>query len=35
LRRTIQALCEQRDPGDLTTLDDADALRQIRAALVG
>ena len=35
LRRTIQALCEQRDPGDLTTLDDADALRQVRAALAG
>jgi propionyl-CoA synthetase len=35
LRRTIQALCEQRDPGDLTTLDDPQALQQIRAALVG
>ena len=33
LRRTIQALCEGRDPGDLTTLDDPAALAQIRAAL--
>jgi propionyl-CoA synthetase len=33
LRRTIQALCEGRDPGDLTTLDDAAALAQIRGAL--
>ena len=29
LRRAIQAVCEQRDPGDLTTLDDPSALRQI------
>ena len=35
LRRAIQALCEQRDPGDLTTLDDADALRQIKDAVAG
>jgi propionyl-CoA synthetase len=35
LRRSIQALCEQRDPGDLTTLDDPEALRQITAALAG
>ena len=34
LRRSIQALAEGRDPGDLTTLDDASALEQIRAALV-
>jgi len=33
LRRTIQALCEGRDPGDLTTLDDPAALAQIRAAV--
>jgi propionyl-CoA synthetase len=31
LRRAMQALCEQRDPGDLTTLEDAAALEQIRA----
>ena len=29
LRRAIQAVCEQRDPGDLTTMDDPTALRQI------
>ena len=29
LRRAIQAVCEQRDPGDLTTLDDPTALQQI------
>ena len=34
LRRAIQAVCEQRDVGDLTTLDDPAALQQI-AALVG
>ena len=33
LRRAIQAVCEQRDPGDLTTMDDPGALQQI-AALV-
>jgi propionyl-CoA synthetase len=33
LRRAIQAVCEQRDPGDLTTMDDPAALQQI-AALV-
>ncbi len=33
LRRSIQALCEQRDPGDLTTLEDPQALLQIRDAL--
>ncbi len=33
LRRSIQALAEGRDPGDLTTLDDATALEQIRTAL--
>jgi propionyl-CoA synthetase len=33
LRRSIQALAEGRDPGDLTTIEDAAALDQIRAAL--
>jgi propionyl-CoA synthetase len=33
LRRSIQALAEGRDPGDLTTLEDPGALEQIRAAL--
>ncbi len=35
LRRSIQALCEGRDPGDLTTIEDPAALEQIRAALKG
>lgn len=30
LRRAIQAVCEGRDPGDLTTLDDPSALQQVR-----
>ena len=34
LRRSIQALCEGRDPGDLTTIEDPAALEQVRAALV-
>jgi propionyl-CoA synthetase len=33
LRRTIQALAEGRDPGDLTTIEDPTALEQIRRAL--
>jgi propionyl-CoA synthetase len=33
LRRSIQALAEGRDPGDLTTLEDATALDQIRQAV--
>lgn len=33
LRRTIQAICEGRDPGDLTTLDDPASLQQIRQAI--
>ena len=33
LRRSIQALAEGRDPGDLTTLDDPGALEQVRAAI--
>jgi propionyl-CoA synthetase len=35
LRRSIQALAEGRDPGDLTTIEDPGALEQIRAALTG
>ena len=35
LRRSIQALCEGRDPGDLTTIEDPGALEQIRTALKG
>lgn len=34
LRRAIQAVCEQRDPGDLTTIEDPSALQQIRDLLV-
>ena len=34
LRRSIQALAEGRDPGDLTTIEDPAALEQIRAAVV-
>ncbi|MDP3618091.1 MAG: AMP-binding protein, partial [Rhodoferax sp.] len=30
LRRAIQAICEGRDPGDLTTMDDPAALQHIR-----
>ena len=33
LRRSIQAIAEGRDPGDLTTLDDPTALDQIRDAV--
>ncbi|PCD70362.1 propionyl-CoA synthetase, partial [Escherichia coli] len=33
LRRTIQAICEGRDPGDLTTIDDPASLDQIRQAM--
>jgi len=33
LRRSLQALAEGRDPGDLTTIEDPGALEQIRAAL--
>ena len=32
LRRVIQAVCEGRDAGDLTTLDDPAALQQIKQA---
>jgi propionyl-CoA synthetase len=30
LRRAIQAVCELRDPGDLTTIEDPTALQQIK-----
>jgi len=33
LRRSLQALAESRDPGDLSTLDDPNALEEIRGAL--
>jgi propionyl-CoA synthetase len=35
LRRSIQALAEGRDPGDLTTIDDPSTLEQIKLALKG
>jgi propionyl-CoA synthetase len=35
LRRSIQAIAEGRDPGDLTTIDDPSTLEQIRNALAG
>ncbi|WP_211443397.1 propionate--CoA ligase [Collimonas humicola] len=35
LRRSIQALCEGRDPGDLTTIEDPASLQQIKDALLG
>jgi propionyl-CoA synthetase len=31
LRRALQAVCERRDPGDLTTIEDPLALEQIKA----
>ncbi len=33
LRRAMQALCEGRDPGDLTTIEDPSALQQLRDAV--
>ncbi len=33
MRRTIQAICEGRDPGDLSTIDEPQVLRQLQAAL--
>jgi len=33
LRRSLQALAESRDPGDLSTLDDPNALEEIKRAL--
>jgi propionyl-CoA synthetase len=35
LRRSIQALCEGRDPGDLTTIEDPTALDGLKQALAG
>jgi propionyl-CoA synthetase len=35
LRRAIQAVCEGRDPGDLTTIEDPTALQQVRALVSG
>jgi propionyl-CoA synthetase len=35
LRRAIQAVCEGRDAGDLTTMEDPAALQQIRDLVVG
>jgi len=33
LRRSIQAICEGRDAGDLTTIEDPSSLLQIKAVL--
>ena len=33
LRRSLQALAERRDPGDLSTLDDPNALEEVKRAL--
>jgi propionyl-CoA synthetase len=33
LRRAIQAICERRDAGDLTTIEDPAALAQVVDAL--
>jgi propionyl-CoA synthetase len=33
LRRAIQAICERRDPGDLTTIEDPAALQGLRDAV--
>jgi propionyl-CoA synthetase len=35
LRRAIQAVCESRDPGDLTTIEDPTALQQIKDLIGG
>ena len=35
LRRAIQATCERRDPGDLTTIDDPGPLEQVKQAHLG
>jgi propionyl-CoA synthetase len=35
LRRAIQAVCERRDPGDLTTIEDPNALQQIKDLVAG
>ena len=34
LRRSIQAICEGRDPGDLTTIEDPSSLQQVKDALL-
>ena len=34
LRRAIQAVCEGRDPGDLTTMEDPAALQQVKDQVV-
>lgn len=34
LRRAVQAVCEGRDPGDLTTMEDPSALEQIKSMVV-
>jgi propionyl-CoA synthetase len=33
LRRSIQAICEGRDPGDMSSIEDPTSLRQIQGAL--
>jgi len=35
LRRAIQAVCEGRDPGDLTTIEDPSALQQVKDRVTG
>jgi propionyl-CoA synthetase len=35
LRRAMQAVCEGRDPGDLSTMDDPSALQQIKDLVTG
>lgn len=35
LRRSLQAICEGRDPGDLTTIEDPSSLEQIRKVMQG
>jgi propionyl-CoA synthetase len=35
LSRAIQAVCEGRDPGDLTTIEDPSALQQVKDAVAG
>jgi len=35
LRRAIQAVCEGRDPGDLTTIEDPAALQQVKDLVAG
>ena len=35
VRRAIQAICERRDPGDISTIEDPAALDQVHQALAG